>query len=341
MLNIGINGLGRIGRMALRAAALRDDVRVVAVNDLLPADFLAYALRYDSVHGRWGRNVGTTDGQLLVDGREIRVHSEADAKRIPWARSEVDLVLEATGVFLSRDEAQAHIDAGAKRVLLTAPPKDDTPQYVFGVNSDRYDGEPIASAASCTTNCLAPVAQVLHEAFGIERGLMTTVHATTATQKVVDGPSTKEWRFGRGILENIIPASTGAAKAVTKVLPELEGKLTGMAFRVPVSDVSVVDLSVQLSRATDYATICRAMKDASEGRLKGVLGYTEDPVVSTDFRGADLTSIFDARAGMELDPTFFKIIAWYDNEWAFACKLVDLAATFSRFGKSKFGAARA
>lgn len=328
MTRIGINGLGRIGRMALRAASLREDLEVVAVNDLMACDYLAHCIKYDSVHGRFDDPVAVEGSQLVVGGHRVAVHSERDPANIPWSASGVDVVLEATGVFLSRDQAQAHIDAGARLVILTAPPKDDTPQFVFGVNSESYRGQRIVSAASCTTNCLAPIAKVLHESFGLERGLMTTVHATTATQKVVDGPSQKDWRFGRGILENIIVATTGAARAVTKVLPELRGKLTGMSFRVPVSNVSVVDLSCELSRPTDYAQICRAMKDAADGPLKGVLGYVDEPVVSTDFRGSPFTSIFDSKAGIQLDPTFFKIIAWYDNEWAFSSKLLDLAARF-------------
>lgn len=328
MIRIGINGLGRIGRTALRAARLRDDVQVVAANDLIPADYLAHSIKYDSVHGRFQGRVGADGATLVVDDRRIVVHAESDPAKIPWGAAGVDVVLEATGRFLSQEKARAHLDQGARLVILTAPSKDDTRLFVYGVNSDTYQGEPIVSAASCTTNCLAPIAKVLHERFGIERGLMTTVHAATASQKVVDGPSQKDWRFGRGILENIIPASTGAARAVTKVLPELEGKLTGMAFRVPVSDVSVVDLSCQLSRPTSYAAICEAMKAAAEGPLQGVLGYTDEPVVSTDLRGSAYTAVFDAKAGIQLDPTFFKIIAWYDNEWAFASKLLDLAVQF-------------
>ena len=328
MIRIGINGLGRIGRTALRAARLRDDVQVVAANDLIPADYLAHSIKYDSVHGRFQGRVGADGATLLVDDRRIVVHAESDPAKIPWGAAGVDVVLEATGRFLSQEKARAHLDQGARLVILTAPSKDDTRLFVYGVNSDTYQGEPIVSAASCTTNCLAPIAKVLHEHFGIERGLMTTVHAVTASQKVVDGPSQKDWRFGRGILENIIPASTGAARAVTKVLPELEGKLTDMAFRVPVSDVSVVDLSCQLSRPTSYAAICAAMKAAAEGPLQGVLGYTDEPVVSTDLRGSAYTAVFDAKAGIQLDPTFFKIIAWYDNEWAFASKLLDLAVQF-------------
>jgi glyceraldehyde 3-phosphate dehydrogenase len=330
MVRIGINGMGRIGRMALRAAQQREDVEVVAVNDVLPLDCLAHLLKYDSVHGRMNTEVRADGTQLRIGDRAITASAERDPARIPWLSAKVDFVLEATGSFLSEKSAGQHLQAGAKRVLLSAPPKDETPIFVYGVNSDRYRGQVITSAASCTTNCLAPIAKVLHESFGLARGLMSTVHAATATQKVVDGPSGKDWRFGRGILENIIVASTGAATAVTKVLPELEGRLTGMAFRVPVSDVSVVDLSCQLERPTDYATICSAMRTAADGELRGILGYTDEPVVSTDFRGNSCTSVFDASAGIQLDPTFFKIVSWYDNEWAFACKLLDLVAQFSR-----------
>jgi glyceraldehyde 3-phosphate dehydrogenase len=326
MITIGINGFGRIGRMAFRAAMARKDTQVVAVNDLLEPDQLAHLLKYDSVRGRFGHDVAVKDGTLVVDGRPIRVGAEKEPVSCAWGDAGVDVVIESTGAFLTREKSAGHLRAGAKRVILSAPPKDDTPMYVFGVNSAAYAGEAIISAASCTTNCLAPVAKVLDDTFGIRRGLMTTVHATTSSQKTVDGVSKKDWRFGRGILENIIPASTGAAKAVTKVLPNLAGKLTGMAFRVPVSDVSVVDLTCELVRATDYAAICAAMKAASEGSLKGVLGYTDEEIVSTDLRGEACTSVFDAKAGMQLDPTFVKVIAWYDNEWAYASKLADLAA---------------
>jgi glyceraldehyde 3-phosphate dehydrogenase len=325
MIRIGINGFGRIGRMAFRAAMARQDVQVVAVNDLLELSHLAYLLKHDSVHGRFHHDVAVKDDQLVVDGRPIRVTAVKDPAASAWGDAGVDVVLEATGIFLSRDKTEAHLRAGAKRVIISAPAKDDTPVFVYGVNTDRYAGEAIVSAASCTTNCLAPVAKVLHEAYGIKRGLMTTVHATTATQKTVDGVSGKDWRFGRGILENIIPASTGAAKAVTKVLPALAGKLTGMSFRVPVSDVSVVDLTCELAREARYADICAAMKAASEGPLAGVLGYTDEEVVSSDLRGDPHTSIFDAKAGIQLDPTFVKLIAWYDNEWGYASKLLDLA----------------
>ena len=324
MITIGINGFGRIGRMAFRAAIARTDAQVVAVNDLLDPRQLAHLLKYDSVRGRFSHDVAVKDGYLVVDGRPIRVGAERDPAACGWG--DVDVVIESTGAFLTREKSAGHLRAGAKRVILSAPPKDDTPMYVYGVNSARYAGEAIISAASCTTNCLAPVAKVLDDIFGIRRGLMTTVHATTSSQKTVDGVSKKDWRFGRGILENIIPASTGAAKAVTKVLPNLAGKLTGMAFRVPVSDVSVVDLTCELVRGTDYAAICAAMKAASEGDLKGVLGYADEEVVSTDIRGEACTSVFDAKAGMQLDPTFVKVIAWYDNEWAYASKLVNLAA---------------
>ena len=302
MLKIGINGFGRIGRMAFRAALLRDDVQVVAVNDLLELGHLAYLLKYDSVHGRFNGDVTVQDNFLLVDGRRVRTTAVKDPAASAWGDAGVDVVIESTGIFLTKDKCQAHLAAGARRVIVSAPSKDDTPVFVYGVNTDGYAGEPIVSAASCTTNCLAPVAKVLDDAFGIRRGLMTTVHATTATQKTVDGVSGKDWRFGRGILENIIPASTGAAEAVTKVLPSLKGKLTGMSFRVPVSDVSVVDLTCELAREATYAGICAAMKAASEGPMRGVLGYTTDEVVSSDMRGQSCTSIFDAKAGIQLDP---------------------------------------
>ena len=331
MTKIGINGFGRIGRTAFRAALERDDVEIVAVNDLLDLRQLAYLLTYDSAHGKLGRPVTVKDSFLVIggngdiDGRPIRVTAVKDPAESAWRDAGVDVVIESTGIFLTKEKAQAHLRAGAKRVILSAPAKDDTPLFVYGVNSDRYAGEPIISAASCTTNCLAPIAKVLSEHAGIKRGLMTTVHATTASQKTVDGISGKDWRFGRSILDNIIPASTGAAKAVTKVLPALAGKLTGMAFRVPVADVSVVDLTCELERPTTYADICTAMKTASEGSLKGILGYTDEDVVSSDLRGEACTSVFDAKAGMQLDPTFVKLIAWYDNEWGYASKLLDLA----------------
>ena len=325
MVRIGINGFGRIGRMAFRAALERDDVEVVAVNDLLELGQLAYLLRYDSVHGRLRREVSVKDALLVVGGRPARVTAVKDPAAAAWGEAGVDVVLEATGLFLTREKTEAHLRAGARRVIISAPAKDDTPTFVWGVNTDRYAGEAIVSAASCTTNCVAPVAKVLDGVFGIRRGLMTTIHAATATQKVVDGVSGKDWRFGRGILENIIPASTGAAEAVGRVLPSLAGRLTGMSFRVPVSDVSVVDLTCELARETTYAALCAAMKEASLGSLRGILGYTEDEIVSTDLRGEPCTSVFDARAGIQLDPTFVKVVAWYDNEWGYASKLLDLA----------------
>jgi len=326
MTKIGINGFGRIGRTAFRAAMARDDVQVVAVNDLLELPHLAYLLQHDSVHGRFRHEVAVKEGALVVDGRPIRATAVKDPGASAWGEAGADVVIESTGLFLTREKTEGHLRAGAKRVIISAPTKDDTPMFVCGVNTDRYAGEAIVSAASCTTNCLAPMAKVLDDAFGIRRGLMTTVHAATATQKTVDGVSGKDWRFGRGILENIIPASTGAAEAVTKVLPALKGKLTGMSFRVPVSDVSVVDLTCELAREATYQGICAAMKRASQEELRGVLGYTDEEVVSTDLRGESCTSVFDARAGIQLDPTFVKLIAWYDNEWGYSSKLLDLAA---------------
>ncbi len=330
MLKIGINGFGRIGRVAFRAALERDDVEIVAVNDLLELPQLAYLLKHDSVHGRLRHQLAVKDRFLLVDGRPVRATAVKDPAASAWSEVGVDVVLESTGIFLTKEKAEGHLRAGARRVIISAPSKDDTPIFVYGVNTDRYAGEPIISAASCTTNCLAPLAKVLDDSFGIKRGLMTTVHATTATQKVVDGVSGKDWRFGRSILENIIPASTGAAEAVTRVLPSLRGKLTGMSFRVPTSDVSVVDLTCELAREASYRDICGAMKRASEGSLKGVLGYTEEELVSTDLRGEACTSVFDARAGLQLDPTFVKLIAWYDNEWGYSSKLLDLAVQIAR-----------
>jgi glyceraldehyde 3-phosphate dehydrogenase len=327
MIKIGINGFGRIGRVAFRAALERDDVEIVAVNDLLELPQLAYLLKYDSVHGKLRQEVTTDGAALLVAGRRVRATAVRDPAKSAWHEVGADVVIESTGVFLTGEKTEGHLRAGARRVIMSAPSKDDTPIFVYGVNSARYAGQPIVSAASCTTNCLAPLAKVVDDAFGIRRGLMTTVHATTATQKTVDGVSGKDWRFGRGILENIIPASTGAAEAVTRVLPALEGKLTGMSFRVPVSDVSVVDLTCELERGASYGDICAAVKRASEGSLKGVLGYTDEEVVSTDLRGESHTCIFDARAGLQLDPTFVKLIAWYDNEWGYASKLLDLAVT--------------
>jgi glyceraldehyde 3-phosphate dehydrogenase len=324
MIKVGINGFGRIGRMVFRAAAARKDIEVVAINDLLDVDYLAYMLKYDSVHGRFKGDVSSKDGKLIVNGKTIRCTAETNPASLKWSDVSADYVVEATGIFLTKDTADAHLKAGAKKVVLSAPSKDDTPMFVCGVNTDSYAGQTIVSNASCTTNCLAPIAKVLHDNFIIKRGLMTTVHAATATQKTVDGPSKKDWRGGRGILENIIPSSTGAAKAVGKVIPELNGKLTGMAFRVPTSDVSVVDLTCELGKEATYDEICRAMKAASEGPMKGVLGYTEEKVVSTDFRGEECTSVFDAEAGIALDGTFVKVVSWYDNEWGYSCKVLDL-----------------
>lgn len=324
-IRIGINGFGRIGRMVFRAA-IKDfkDIEVVAINDLLEPDYLAYMLKHDSVHGKFNGDVAVEGNQLVVNGKKIRLTAEKDPSNLKWGEVDVDVVVECTGFFLTLETCQKHIDAGAKKVVQSAPSKDDTPMFVYGVNHAGYQGEAIVSAASCTTNGLAPVAKVLHDNFGIKRGLMTTVHAATATQKTVDGPSNKDWRGGRGILENIIPSSTGAAKAVGKVIPALNKKLTGMAFRIPTSDVSVVDLTVELENAATYEQICAAMKTASETTLKGVLGYTEEKVVSTDFRGETCPSVFDADAGIQLDPTFVKIVAWYDNEYGYTCNLMRL-----------------
>lgn len=324
-IKVGINGFGRIGRMVFRAAA-KDfpEIEVVAINDLLDADYLAYMLKYDSVHGRFDGDISVDGNFLVVNGKRIRLTAERDPANLKWNEAGADIVIECTGFFLTKDTCQAHIDAGAKKVIQSAPSKDDTPMFVYGVNHDTYAGQNIVSAASCTTNCLAPVAKVLNDNFGIKRGLMTTVHAATATQKTVDGPSAKDWRGGRGILENIIPSSTGAAKAVGVVLPELNGKLTGMAFRVPTSDVSVVDLTVELNKETTYADICAAMKSASEGALKGVLGYTDESVVSTDFRGVAQPSIFDSKAGIQLDSTFVKVVSWYDNEYGYTSNLMRM-----------------
>ena len=324
-IRIAINGFGRIGRMVFRAVAQEaefKDLEIVAINDLLEPDYLAYMLQYDSVHGRFNGTVGVEGNNLVVNGKKIRLTAERDPANLKWNEVNADVVVEATGFFLTLDTCQKHIDAGAKKVVQSAPSKDDTPMFVYGVNHAKYAGEKIVSAASCTTNCLAPVAKVLNDSFGIERGLMSTVHADTATQKTVDGPSSKDWRGGRGILDNIIPSSTGAAKAVGKVIPELNKKLTGMAFRVPTPDVSVVDLTVELNKEASYADICAAMKAASEGPLKGVLGYTEDKVVSTDYRGCSMPSIFDAEAGIALDSTFVKVVSWYDNEYGYTCNMM-------------------
>ncbi len=323
-LKIGINGFGRIGRMVFRAVA-KDfpDMEIVAINDLLDVDYLAYMLKYDSVHGRFDGDVSVDNGALIVNGKRIRLTAERNPADLKWSEVDVDMVLECTGFFLTEESCQAHIDAGAKKVVQSAPSKDATPMFVYGVNHEEYAGQAISSAASCTTNCLAPVAKVLNDKFGIKRGLMTTVHAATATQKTVDGPSMKDWRGGRGILENIIPSSTGAAKAVGVVLPELNGKLTGMAFRVPTSDVSVVDLTVELNSAASYDDICTAMKAASESDGIGeTLAYTDEKVVSTDFRGCSYSSIFDAGAGIALDSTFVKVVAWYDNEYGYTCNMM-------------------
>jgi glyceraldehyde 3-phosphate dehydrogenase len=325
-IKVGINGFGRIGRMAFRAIA-KDfpEIEVVGINDLLDPDYLAYMLKYDSVHGNFNGDIAVEGSNMVVNGKNIRLTAERDPANLKWGDVGADLVIECTGFFLTEETCQKHIDAGAKKVVQSAPSKDATPMFVYGVNHDTYAGQSIISAASCTTNCLAPVAKVLHDNFGIKRGLMTTVHAATATQKTVDGPSQKDWRGGRGILENIIPSSTGAAKAVGKVLPDLNGKLTGMAFRVPTSDVSVVDLTCELTNNADYEDICAAMLGASEnGPLKGVLAYTEEKVVSTDFRGRSTPSIFDSGAGIQLDPTFVKVVSWYDNEYGYTCNMLRM-----------------
>ena len=324
-IKVGINGFGRIGRMVFRAA-MKDfpDIEVVAINDLLEPDYLAYMLKHDSVHGPFKGDVKVDGNTLIVNGKKIRLTAVKDPAELKWNEVGADVVVESTGLFLTKETCEKHIQAGAKKVIQSAPSKDDTPMFVYGVNHDKYNGETIISNASCTTNCLAPIAKVLNDTFGIKRGLMTTVHAATATQKTVDGPSNKDWRGGRGILENIIPSSTGAAKAVGKVIPELNKKLTGMAFRVPTSDVSVVDLTVELNKEATYEQICEAMKKASDGPMKGVLGYTDDKVVSTDFRGESNTSTFDADAGIALDPSFVKVVAWYDNEWGYSCKVLEM-----------------
>jgi glyceraldehyde 3-phosphate dehydrogenase len=324
-IKLGINGFGRIGRMVFRAAVQHfPDIDVVGINDLLEPDYLAYLLRHDSVHGPFRRDVGVDGNTLMLNGKRIRLTQVKDPADLKWNEVGADIVVESTGLFLDKASAEKHLKAGAKKVIMSAPSKDDTPMFVFGVNDRTYNGQSIISNASCTTNCLAPVAKVLNDKWGIKRGLMTTVHATTATQKTVDGPSSKDWRGGRGILENIIPSSTGAAKAVGVVIPELNKKLTGMAFRVPTSNVSVVDLTVELGKPATYKEICAEMKAQSQGALKGILGYTEDKVVSTDFRGDSCTSIFDADAGIALDPTFVKVVAWYDNEWAYSCKVLEM-----------------
>ena len=324
-IKIGINGFGRIGRMVFRAVVENfSDIEVVGINDLLEPDYLAYMLKYDSVHGRFKGEVSVEGNHLIVNGKKIRLTQERDPAQLKWNEVGAEVVIETTGLFLTKDTAQKHIDAGAKKVILSAPSKDDTPMFVHGVNCKTYAGQAIISNASCTTNCLAPVAKVLNDKWGIKRGLMTTVHAATATQKTVDSPSNKDWRGGRGILENIIPSSTGAAKAVGVVIPALNKKLTGMSFRVPTSDVSVVDLTVELEKPATYAEICAEMKAQSQGAMKGILGYTEDKVVATDFRGESCTSVFDADAGIALDDTFVKIVSWYDNEWGYSNKCLDM-----------------
>ncbi|MGE0556898.1 MAG: type I glyceraldehyde-3-phosphate dehydrogenase [Burkholderiales bacterium] len=330
-IKVGINGFGRIGRMVFRAA-VQDfpDIDIVGINDLLEPDYLAYMLRHDSVHGRFKGEIGVDGNTLIVNGRKIRLTAVKDPAELKWNEVGADIVIESTGLFLDKATASKHLAAGAKKVIMSAPSKDDTPMFVYGVNDRTYAGQDIISNASCTTNCLAPVAKVLNDKWGIKRGLMTTVHAATATQKTVDGPSNKDWRGGRGILENIIPSSTGAAKAVGVVIPELNKKLTGMAFRVPTSDVSVVDLTVELNKPATYAEICAEMKAQSTGALKGVLGYTEDKVVSSDFKDETCTSVFDAEAGIALDPTFVKVVSWYDNEWGYSSKVLEMVRVVSK-----------
>jgi glyceraldehyde 3-phosphate dehydrogenase len=331
-MKIGINGFGRIGRLAFRAAIERPDIEVVGINDLVEPDYMAYMLKYDSTHGQFKGTIAVEGGHLVVNGKTIRVTAEKDPANLKWNEVGAEVVIESTGLFLTQETAQKHIDAGAKKVVMSAPAKDDTPTFVMGVNHKELKADQnIVSNASCTTNCLAPIAKVLDDSFGIEEGLMTTVHAVTATQKTVDGPSAKDWRGGRGAYQNIIPSSTGAAKAVGLVLPQLKGKLTGMSFRVPVADVSVVDLTVRLKKGASYETIKAAMKAASEGELKGILGYTEDEVVSEDFKGDVRTSIFDAKAGIGLNDNFVKVVSWYDNEWGYSNKLIDLVQELGKF----------
>lgn len=330
-MRLAINGFGRIGRLACRIATAHPEIEIVAINDLMELEYMAYSLKYDSTHGAFNGTIETKEGHLFINGQKVHVSSEKDPANLPWKELNVDAVLECTGLFLTQESAIAHIHAGAKKVILSAPAKDDTPTFVMGVNHNNIKKEQlIISNASCTTNCLAPLAKVLNDNFGIEEGLMSTVHAVTASQKSVDGPSQKDWRGGRSAYQNIIPSSTGAAKAVGLVLPELKGKLTGMSFRVPVADVSVVDLTVRLKKAASYTEICAVMKKASENELKGILGYTEDDVVSQDFKGDSRTCIFDAKAGIALSDTFVKVVAWYDNEWGYANKLVDLAEFASK-----------
>ena len=330
-IQLGINGFGRIGRNVLRAAVQNfSDIQIVGINDLLEPEYLAYMLQYDSVHGRFKGQISVEGNTLIVNGHKIRLTQERDPAALKWNEIGADIVLESTGLFLDKATAEKHLAAGAKKVILSAPSKDDTPMFVYGVNDKTYAGQAIISNASCTTNCLAPVAKVLNDKWGIKRGLMTTVHAATATQKTVDGPSGKDWRGGRGILENIIPSSTGAAKAVGVVIPELNKKLTGMSFRVPTSDVSVVDLTVELNKEASYQEICAEMKAQSQGALKGILGYTEDKVVATDFRGETCTSVFDADAGIALDSTFVKVVAWYDNEWGYSNKCLEMVRVIAK-----------
>ncbi|MGY8904703.1 MAG: type I glyceraldehyde-3-phosphate dehydrogenase [Burkholderiales bacterium] len=330
-IKLGINGFGRIGRMVFRAAVQNfPDIEIVGINDLLEPDYLAYMLRYDSVHGRFKGEVAVDGNTLIVNGKKIRLTAEKDPAALKWNEVGAEVVVESTGLFLTKEAGEKHLAAGAKKVVLSAPSKDDTPMFVFGVNDKTYAGQAIISNASCTTNCLAPVAKVLNDKWGIKRGLMTTVHAATATQKTVDGPSNKDWRGGRGILENIIPSSTGAAKAVGVVIPELNKKLTGMAFRVPTSDVSVIDLTVELNNPASYAEICAEMKAQSLGAMKGVLAYTEDKVVASDFRGESCTSVFDAEAGLALDSTFVKVVSWYDNEWGYSNKTLEMVRVVAR-----------
>ncbi|NDW09916.1 type I glyceraldehyde-3-phosphate dehydrogenase [Dysgonomonas sp. 520] len=331
MIKVGINGFGRIGRLVFRAAQGRKDIQIVGINDLIDVEYMAYMLKYDTVHGRFDGTVEVKDGKLVVNGNAIRVTAEKNPADLKWNEVGAEYIAESTGLFLEKSKAQGHIDAGAKYVVMSGPSKDDTRMFVCGVNHNTYQkGEQFVSNASCTTNCLAPIAKVLNDKFGILEALMTTVHATTATQKTVDGPSAKDWRGGRAAAGNIIPSSTGAAKAVGKVIPELNGKLTGMSMRVPTLDVSVVDLTARLAKETSYEDICKAMKEASEGELKGVLGYTEDAVVSSDFIGDPRTSIFDAKAGIQLSPTFVKVVSWYDNEWGFSTKMLDLIAHMAK-----------
>ena len=330
-IKVGINGFGRIGRMVFRAAVQNfPEIEIVGINDLLEPDYLAYMLKYDSVHRRFNGSIAVEGNTLIVNGKKIRLTAVKDPAELKWNEVGADIVVESTGLFLTKETCEKHIAAGAKKVIQSAPSKDDTPMFVFGVNDKTYAGQTIISNASCTTNCLAPIAKVLNDTWGIKRGLMTTVHAATATQKTVDGPSNKDWRGGRGILENIIPSSTGAAKAVGVVIPELNKKLTGMAFRVPTSDVSVVDLTVELNKEASYKDICAAMKAAAEGPMKGVLGYTEEKVVATDFRGESCTSTFDADAGIALDSTFVKVVAWYDNEWGYSCKVLEMVRVMAK-----------